>query len=192
MTLSYLDLAVDLAHRFEAIGIRYAIGGSVASSLVGEPRSTVDIDIAVQLDETQLRHFIDNVRPTFYVPDKAALRAVRHRQAFNIIHTTAALKADLFVVGKGTLDKNQIARRMQIEVPTDPPAQLWITSTEDQILRKLAWYRDGGSVSDRQWRDIVAIIEINRTTLDDTYLRVTAEKVELDLLLRSALLASRT
>ncbi len=186
MTSTHFDLAVGLAKLFEELGIRYVIGGSVASSLVGEPRSTVDIDIAVDMNEETLGAFIDEVRTSFYVPEADAARAVREHDSFNIIHNQAALKVDLFVLGSGTLDVNQLERRTSVEVPTDPPARLWITSTEDQILRKLDCYRQGDMISDRQWRDIIAILKINRTTLDNRYLDDTAALVGLSELLRQA------
>ena len=38
--------------------ITHRLGGSVASSLVGEPRSTVDIDIALELSKDDLAHLV--------------------------------------------------------------------------------------------------------------------------------------
>lgn len=144
MAPSHLDLAVDLARLLEEIDVPYVIGGSVASSLVGEPRSTIDIDIAVDLNDQGLEVLVRRVRPTFYVPETDAARAVREKDSFNIIHNDAALKIDFFVLGNGTLDVNQLNRRVQVKVPTEPAAHLWITSPEDQVLRKLDWYRTGG------------------------------------------------
>jgi hypothetical protein len=187
MVPSHLDLAVDLAKLLEDLGVRYVIGGSVASSLIGEPRSTVDVDVAVVLDPEHLDLFVERVRPTFYVPEIDAARAVREKDSFNIIHNEAALKVDLFVLGDGLLDVNQIDRRVQIDVPTEPVAALWITSPEDQVLRKLDWYRQGGQVSDRQMRDIIAILQVNSENIDKTYLWQTAELVGLSELLSDAL-----
>lgn len=174
MAPTHLELAVDVAAILDEVGIPYVIGGSVASSLFGEPRSTIDIDIAVQLGPSLLDLFVDRVRPTFYVPDQDAARAVREKDSFNIIHSDAALKIDLFVLGDDVLDVNQIKRRILVEVPTEPLANLWITSPEDQVLRKLDWYRQSGQVSDRQMRDVVAILQINGARLDDDYLDATA------------------
>jgi hypothetical protein len=38
------------------------------------------------------------------------------------------------------------------------------------ILQKLRWYTLGGGVSDRQWRDIVAVLKFGEDQLDDGYL----------------------
>lgn len=186
MSLTHLDLAVAMSRLLEEVAVRYVIGGSVASSLVGEPRSTVDIDIAVELDPENLDLLLEKVRPTFYVPENDAAPAVRDRDCFNLIHNEAALKVDLFVLGDGTLDLNQLDRRMRVQVSTDPPAELWITSPEDQVLRKLDWYRQSGEVSDRQLRDVIAILQINEQRLDDDYLTETAELVGLSALLNQA------
>lgn len=35
-----------------------------------------------------------------------------------------------------------------------------ITSAELIVVRKLDWFRRGGEVSDRQWRDVLAILRV--------------------------------
>lgn len=46
MTTGALTLAREITALLDTLGIDYVIGGSVASSLVGEPRATVDLDLA--------------------------------------------------------------------------------------------------------------------------------------------------
>lgn len=55
------------------------------------------------------------------------------------------------------------------------------------MLRKLAWYRPGGEVSDRQWRDVVGILAVQREEIDREDLEGTARELELADLLRLAL-----
>ena len=61
-----LILAVALGGQLDELGIKYAVGGSVASSFYGEPRSTLDIDVAVQGDTKTLRQLLDDVAADFY------------------------------------------------------------------------------------------------------------------------------
>ena len=183
---THLDLALSVAALLDDLGIRYVVGGSVASSLFGEPRSTVDIDIAIELDAEQLTALVERVRPTFYVPEQDARRALRERDSFNLIHNEIGMKVDLFVLGDGVLDVAQVERRVSVPIPSSQPAELWVTSPEDQILRKLDWYRTGSEVSDRQLRDVTSLISLNRGALDNDYLSTTAESVGLSELLDRA------
>ena len=45
-----------------------------------------------------------------------------------------------------------------------------VISAEDTILAKLRWYRAGGEVSDRQWRDIAGIFAASGEHLDHAYI----------------------
>ena len=54
--------AVDLVRTaFERVGIRYAVGGSWASTAFGEPRFTNDVDIVAEHSEANPRGFMRNL-----------------------------------------------------------------------------------------------------------------------------------
>ena len=181
-----LDLAVRVAAELDALGIHYVVGGSIAAAFVGEPRSTNDVDIAADLQPEQLDRLMLKLRTDFYVPESLARAAIESSSSFNLISNDSALKVDLFVLGDGVLDRNQLARRRRIQVAEDPPTTLWVTSPEDVVLRKLDWFRLGGGTSDRQWRDIAGVLKIQGDALDHTYLATTAAKVGLTALLERA------
>ena len=101
-------------------------------------------------------------------------------------------KVDLFVLGDDVLDRRQLERRVRVLVTEDPPQQLWIGSAEDQILRKLAWYRAGGQVSDRQWRDVIEILAVQSGRLDLEELRTAAEELGLSDLVEPAIAEAGT
>jgi hypothetical protein len=183
---SPFDIVAEISAVFDELGIPYVLGGSVASSLVGEPRTTVDVDFAVRLRPDELAELAARVVDSYYLPALSSQNAVENGGSFNLLHNTAPMKVDVFVLGDGVLDRNQIDRRVQVAVQTDPPTRTWITSPEDQVLRKLDWYRLGGGVSDRQWRDITAILRVQVDRLDDAYLDATASAVGLEDFLAAA------
>ncbi len=47
---------------------------------------------------------------------------------------------------------------------------LYVQSPEDVLLQKLRWYRKGGEVSGRQWRDVIGIVRVPGSRLDRAYL----------------------
>jgi hypothetical protein len=186
MTATLYALVASVVAILDDLGIPYAVGGSLASSLVGEPRSTNDGDVAIHVDRAQGALLVARLSERFYVPAATAAAAIETQSSFNVLDLETGSKVDLFVLGDNVLDRMQIARRTRRAVP-GLAIELWVTATEDQILRKLDWYRIGEGTSDRQWRDICAIGRVQYDVLDMPYLLATAEEVGLSDLLEQAL-----
>ena len=69
----------------------------------------------------------------------------------------------------------------------DDGRELCVHRPEDILLQKLRWYSLGGGTSDRQWRDVLAIIRVQGSRLDREYLHRNAPLVQVEDLLRRAL-----
>jgi hypothetical protein len=157
----------------DGLEIPYVIGGSVASSMFGEPRSTLDIDVALDVAAGQREALLEALTIAFYVPIQAARRALDMHESFNVLDETTGFKIDLFILGDGLLDRLQIERRVAVALPgSEEP--VWVTSPADQILRKITWWRDGGRASDRQWRDICGLLSVSHREVDFDGLRAIA------------------
>jgi hypothetical protein len=167
-----IAVAVSVARVLDALGIVHTIGGSIASSIAGEPRSTIDIDIVAALRESDVPALRSALSADFYVDDEALRRAVRERSSVNVIHQATQLKVDIFVAGGTPLDEQQLRRRRAVEIA--PGRTLHVHPPEDILLQKLRWYGRGGQTSERQWRDILGIIRVQAQRLDRDYLRVNA------------------
>ena len=68
--------------------------------------------------------------------------------------------------------------------------RVFVSSPEDLIVRKLDWYRQGGGMSDRQWRDVLGMLKVQAERLDLAHLRYWAADLALTDLLERALAES--
>ena len=173
MLTETLRVALRVAEALETCGVRYVVGGSLASSMSGEPRSTLDADFLVALAEQDLDAFVSALGDEFYVDREALRAAIRGRSGANLIHYATSTKVDLFMLGGTPLDEEQLARRQRVQVAADPERHLNVYQPEDILLQRLAWYRADGEVSDRQWPDTRAIVLRQADRLDLAYVRDT-------------------
>ena len=132
------------------------------------------IDVVADLDQATAQLFVESLGDAFYADASTAREAARVGRSFNVVHVESAVKVDIFVAGADPLDQERLRRRQRIDVNAlDERATLFIDTPEDVILRKLEWYRRGGDTSERQWRDVLAVLRV-QTHLDDAYVRAWA------------------
>ena len=181
-----LRVCLEIARLFERLGVRYVVGGSLASSLHGVPRSTDDADLGAELREDHVGPLVQALEGRFYVDEERVRHAVRRRGSFNVIELPTMFKVDVFVLGEGPLHQEQLARRLRVTLP-EGGEELEVASAEDTILQKLRWYRLGGEVSDRQWGDLLGVLKVQGQGLDRAYLQRGAELLGVEDLLDRAL-----
>jgi hypothetical protein len=177
-----IEVAADAGARLDALGVAWLIGGSIASSVHGEARSTQDVDMVVGLLERHVTRFAKIMGRDYYVDEDALRLAVTTGGWFNAVHFATSIKVDFFVAGDDPFEAERLRSRLRIDMPN---AVLYVDTAEHTLLRKLEWYRRGGEVSERQWRDVQAIARIQGESLDQEHLRLWAGRMEvMDLLER--------
>jgi hypothetical protein len=179
------DVLLRFIGALDSTGIPHAIGGSLASGVHGQPRTTHDFNLLVEMASEHVRSVIDALGPAFYSDEASMREASRKKSSFNVIHIESAQKIDVFVSSGKGLDAEQIRRRIEARLESGDP-KLFVTSAEVIILRKLDWYRRGSLASERQMRDVVSVLREQRGRLDDSYLDRTAAELDLSELLSQA------
>ena len=169
-----IEIATDTGARLDALGVAWVTGGSIASSVHGEPRSTQDVDMVVALLDRHVTAFGEAIGRDYYVDTDAMRLAVTSGESFNAVHFASAIKVDFFVAGDDPFEAERLRSRQRIEMPN---GVLYVDTAEHTLLRKLEWYRRGGEVSERQWRDVQAIARIQGNSLDREHLRLWAGRL---------------
>ena len=172
---------------FDALGVEYLVGGSIASSVFGEPRQTVDADLVARLFGRHAEPLVESLAAEFYTDLPAILTAIQTQGCFNPIHLETATKVDVFVRWRDPFGQSQLARRQRKSVGESSPVEFFFASAEDTVLAKLEWYRKCGCVSDRQWRDLLGVLKVQARGLDQAYMKDWADKLGTADLLNRAL-----
>ncbi len=185
-----VEICLQLIEILNRLGIPYALGGSMASSLQGAPRSTKDADLVVDIQSPQTSAFLQAVEPYFLINKEIIAKAVQEKRSFNLIHLESMLKVDIFPVLDEPFWRTEFSRREEVTFLVEGTV-VWCTSPEDIILKKLYWYRKGGENSDRQWQDILEVFRVHTVRLDTPYMDKWSVELQVSDLLAKAIQQSQ-
>jgi hypothetical protein len=177
-----------IARALKWLGVRYYVGGSLASSVRGLPRTSIDVDLAAELRSEHVASLVGALAGDFYVSEPRVREAVASRRSFNAVHLATMMKVDVFVSRDRPFERELFGRLTQefldaagTSVPHPVPR------AEDVVLLKLEWFRAGGEVSERQWGDVIGVLKVAGPSLDRTYLSRWAAELGVGDLLDRAL-----
>jgi hypothetical protein len=150
-------------------GIEVLVTGSVAAVFYGEPRLTHDIDLVLVLRPDQI-DTLCRMFPleTYYCPPPEVIRIEigrSHGAHFNLIHHDSGLKADCYLYAGDELHRWALEHRRTVALEN---LQIQLAPPEYVILRKLQYYREGGS--QKHLRDIRGMLEQSGSELDRDFL----------------------
>lgn len=180
-----IDIALKVARALVTVGAEYFLGGSLASSLQGEPRATNDIDFVISLPLGKVGELSVALGNDFEVDTDTLRDAVLRARCANAFYLPIVTKIDLFGRGYEPFDESEFSRRRTMTV-TASGESLVVKSPEDTVLRKLLWFREGGEVSEKHWRDVVSVLQISGDKMDQAYLTGWASRLRITDLLDRA------
>jgi hypothetical protein len=168
-----ITLAQELDRIFAEHQILYYVTGGVAASTHGEPRSTLDLDLVVQISSRDVAELAAILtQQGFYCP-ASAIEEVQQglRNSFQATHQVSIASVDIYLSDGSDFAASQMSRRLWID------AGFYVSSAEDTVLQKLRWRQT--SQSEKQWRDVLGILKLQQTDLDDAYLDTWAVRLGL-------------
>lgn len=140
-----------------------------------------DIDVAIDPDVSTIALFVGQFDPdTFYVDD--AISATERRGMFHVIDVTTGWNVDLIIRKDRAFSEEEFGRRVPVMIAD---VATHVASAQDTIPSKLEWPEKSGS--ERQLRDVLSVIRVQRATLDFDYLQHWATELGVADLLQTAL-----
>jgi len=172
-----ITLAGELHQIFESMKIAYYVSGGVAASLHGEPRSTRDLDLVIEIQPEAIDLLVTTLEQARYYCPAGAVEGLKQRKenVLNITNTETIANADIYISDVSAFSSSQMERRQLID--TEGMPKFWVASAEDTILQKLRWGKT--SQSEKQWRDVLGILKLQAENLDYGYLAQWAESLDL-------------
>ncbi len=177
----------DFVEVLEKFGIRYAVGGSIASSFYGKVRFTVDADITVEPFRDIAEKIYEILQKKFYISKSAMFQALDSYSSFNIIHNMTSFKIDVFICKNIDFQIQMLEHPKRVKLNEQIENKFSVVSPEDIILLKLQWYESTERTSKKQWDDILGVLSVQKTKLDYDYLKKWAHNLGLTELLQKAL-----
>jgi hypothetical protein len=170
--VSQTSLLIEAVRALDSAGVGYLLTGSLASSLQGEPRSTHDIDLVIEVDARVVGALAAAFgTDAYYFDDLAARDALGRGGMFNLIDIVGGDKIDFWALTDDPFDRSRFSRRVMSDVFG---ARIAVSAPEDTILQKLRWASSLGG-SERQLRDAVGVYQVQRGALDEGYLDTWAK-----------------
>ncbi len=156
----------------------YMISGSVAAIEFGEPRSTLDIDLVLLLQQDAVEEFAELFpAPDYYCPPAEVIASEIARPSrghFNLIHVNSGLKSDIYPSRNHPLLDWAMANRRKTTISGVP---CWLVPPEYLILWKLEFYREGSG--DKHLRDIKGVLACSADIIDRDLIRQWVDKLGL-------------
>ena len=168
------ELLLRTVEILENLKVPYMVTGSFAVNFYGIPRTTHDIDLVVQIRSSDADRLAHQFPVDFYADAEMIRQAVEQQFMFNIIDPASGLKIDFWILKRDAYDAERFRRR-RAQVIFGRTVSM--PSPEDVILSKLLWYKE--AQTDKHLNDARGVWELQKETLDRTYLRLWAEKLSL-------------
>jgi predicted nucleotidyltransferase len=179
--MSQSELLRHAIEILDQIQIPYMVTGSLASSLYGEPRSTHDIDMLVELKESHISELLSVFSaPEYYLTESSIRQAIQAKRMFNLLELSTGDKIDFWIVTDDKFDQTRFQRRIRDEIEG---VALSVSTPEDTILMKLRWSIFSGG-SEKQFQDALRVFEVQYGVMDHQYLNHWVEELKIEELWR--------
>lgn len=176
--LTFARLVIDA---LETAAVEYMLGGSLALYAWGEPRTTRNCDVVVDMPGTRIRALSAELTARrMLVPPEILLDLLLMPEGdlpVNAIHLDSGYKAELFLLRPGDSFRATALARRRLVALGPPLGAVYVHAPEDLILNKVHYY--SLSQQTKHVRDIASMLAISGEEIDWLYFQKWVERLGL-------------
>lgn len=156
-----------ICRKLKSANVPYMITGGAAVGFWGHIRTTMDIDILIQIRSEQIDSLLSSIKGEAYIDIEKAKKAILDGAMFNIILNATCFKIDFIPLKQDSYEIKKFNNRVKMDFQG---REIYVISPEDLIISKLLWSKSVGD-SERQIKDCESIYRLNSEELDSDYLK---------------------
>jgi len=172
-----IEMLSSVADALDAASVTYAVTGSIASSVHGEPFASLDADIILIASRAQAGEIALSLQPRFYAPPDMLMEAAGRGSFANVVDNRTGLKVDFSFVSGDEFLQSVLRRRVLLPIGSHSRA-FWFVTPEDVILMKLLWRK--ATQSAKQWENVLGVARVRGARMDWGYLMETARRLDIE------------
>ena len=159
-----VDALTMIAQKLDAAAIPYMLTGSVAALFYGRDRSTVDMDIIVDMRGRSAAQLAAALGGDYYFDAEAGDESFRRGRMYNALPLAGGPKIDFIPLTDQPFEQTKFQRRVIKDWHGTPIA---VIRAIDLAISKLQWATE--SRSERQLADVRAILSFGEVEADDYF-----------------------
>ncbi len=178
---------IPLIEVFDQLNIAYALGGSLASSLYGMQRATIQLDLIAALGQQHYKSLCEQLRSQYYFCENEVKNALAQGTSFTIIHLKSLIKI-VVTLPEMLVTSQQIFQHLRHIPLVDEGEAIAVLAPEQLLLLLLGAFKKSNERADDLWYDLLAVMKVQSTDLDLPFLEQQAAIIDVTSLLQQALI----
>lgn len=167
--LNFQAALIPLVGLFRQLDIACALAGSLASSLYGMPRATMQLEIIAALSHWHRQLIIEQLALHYFLYEDEVKTALELKTSFTLIHMESLLKVVVSLPQSQLCVQNILERARCLHLSDGLPSIL-VLSPEDIAILQLEQFKVSGERADDIWYDLIGLFKVQGTSLDLAFL----------------------
>jgi hypothetical protein len=163
----FIETLKWISGKLKSNNIPYMVTGGSAVGFWGHIRTTMDIDIVIQIPQSKVNAFAQSIKDEAYIDEQEIRESFGAQGLFNVIYNKTSFKVDFIIKRNEPYESEKFARKVNINFLNN---DLYVISPEDLIISKMLWSKSSGG-SERQAKDCESIYLLNKDRLDMKYMQ---------------------